>query len=412
MPGGSSAAKKKRPYRKPAYRRPAYRKRSTYRRIPARRPRRAIRRATPRRTMGNFKLHPFCLAQVNPFLPNAYGARVPDANTAASRAFFDVSTFSLGVGTAAKTMAYMALPWLSPALVGFNSGATATDWAAATTYQGSQGDASRYTAIKAQFRLARAVAHGVRLSSPVSPLNANGYVHLCLNPSCTGGATWSLPLSIDQMKDLPGYKRISLASLTTSPVIYTNRFMDQRAFEYSDVNDVPVADTGVFNSAANGWMSIIVALDGTYNANATAVQLNIENLVHYEGLTLAGSLYIGTDEPSPSSPALMNAVANYVGRSDPLKPDVGNGPGAVSAAGQERSGAREMVGTSNPSSAPSRAAGPQSRFDWQRAREQARRAARAIRDGYQAYQQARPYAQLAGDLVGLVAGADRPLLLG
>lgn len=304
----------------------------------------------------------------------------------------------------------MFLPWITNTVVATTSDTGASNWVIPATYGTAAGGgvASRCNSIQSQFRLARPVAHAVRISSPVSPLNANGYIHLCLNPVCTGGVTWTMPLSVDQMKDLPGYKRISLASLTTAPVIYSNRFLDQSAFNYEDVNDVVSADTGVFNSAGNGWMSIIVALDGTYNTNAPTNQVQIETLVHYEGITQAGSNFVGTDERSPSNPALMNFVANFVGGSDPLKPDVGVGAGAMSAAAQEQQAIRETVGKS-PSKSP---AGPQTRSQWQRARDYARRADRAIRDGYAFWRENQPYMQLAGDLAGLVAGADRPLLIG
>ena len=80
----------------------------------------------------------------------------------------------------------------------------------------------------------RPVAHGLRLSSPVSTTSATGYVHVCICAARTTKTTWDFPASISEMSNMAWYARYTLSQLTQKPILIVNKFLDSVANRYVD----------------------------------------------------------------------------------------------------------------------------------------------------------------------------------
>jgi len=127
----------------------------------------------------------------------------------------------------------------------------------------------------------RPVAHGIRITCPISPTTIQGELHLCLYPmSQATGSTWALPVNVSQMQRLPSYKRVPLAELTQKPMIYVNKYMDDTAFRYFDPNDTFLGNLGSGTNAfdfGNQWCCIVIAIENPYGSVTN--NLDIENSV-------------------------------------------------------------------------------------------------------------------------------------
>ena len=82
----------------------------------------------------------------------------------------------------------------------------------------------------------RSVAHGIKITCPLNLTTAAGYVHIASYTLNTQGkSTWALPTTVAGIQDLPGYKRVTLQSLTQNPLIVVNKFL--RDYKCLDVPD-------------------------------------------------------------------------------------------------------------------------------------------------------------------------------
>lgn len=89
------------------------------------------------------------------------------------------------------------------------------NWGA--TYAANSTNRSKRTAYDAAIELTRPVAHAVRLSCPLAPTQASGFVHMALATETNWGSTlWQFPNTVAQMSGCQHYKRVTLASLTQS----------------------------------------------------------------------------------------------------------------------------------------------------------------------------------------------------
>jgi len=315
------------------------RSRGNIRRAPRRRtraPRRVVRRRraplTRRRRKYNSpacacpsELTPsarFALAQLDPFEPRCQGAKIPDSNTMPSVANSDsqqdnsLIPATAGFVTAiAFRPAYNAATVTAPPLTG--SETTTVNWGNSTTQYASQ--RRNTSSYGNQFEAFRPVAHAIRISSSLSPTTASGFVHIGLSYESSFGnlnAIFQYPTTVPEMTGLSHYKRITLASITQSPLTVINKWIDERAFQYQDPYTLPTSTTTTANETANAfgfsWCNIIIMIEG---APAGLVSLSAEHLILTEALPKKNSVIMGTPA-APNSPGTMSAVSSMVGDID------------------------------------------------------------------------------------------------
>jgi len=205
--GGSSYARKRRSYRRAAPRRRA--------------PRMAPRVVVPK----------YFKAQMNAFDSGGYGVRIPDTNTAPSSAFYCYDEGSVSA-VLAKSNAIAFFPnaqkyaSTGTAGVGLTWTWNVANWTADTL------QTAKSSAVIANYTLARPVAHSVRLTCNGASSATTGFVHIALvsvNTLATTPNASNLPKNVTDMSSLPGYRRVTLSSLTENPLIISNRFLDESA---------------------------------------------------------------------------------------------------------------------------------------------------------------------------------------
>jgi len=301
---GSAAPRRRatrKSYRRKSYRRPSYRRRAPVRRrtLPMRRVPRPISK--------------FELGQINPFDKNVYGAKIPDSNTQPSTTSVaeDRVVFTGSATDMAQCKAFF--PNVSVAYVpSTDSSSSAWTWPAG--YGGSVNSSVR-AAFLASFSGIRPVAHGVRISSQAAPTSITGFVHVAVYPLETyGNTTWNLPVNLSQMAQLPWYRRYTIASLTQTPVIVVNKFLDCTATRYTDPgsqNANVATETGF--QFGSGWCVVLVAVEGQ---PVLASNLSVENLTHFEAIptfgTGSGSVF-GTSPAAPFNTQKLENVSRVGG---------------------------------------------------------------------------------------------------
>jgi len=298
----------------------AYRRRPSYRRRPVRR-RASVARVYPRRPapLGLTSLSktirkvPFLMAHIDPFLPVVRGVKVPDSNTMESDTALctDEYTGTITTGTNVKCFAFN--PSLTSTVVPSTEGAGAWTWPAAFA---SGVDVAQLSNIQAASTAYRTVSHGIRISCTLAPTTASGFVHIAVYaPSTYNTSTWPFPTTLSQMRDLPFYRKVTLASLTQSPLTVVNKFLDQTAFRYIDTTE---ATAGFANTSrgsfhiTHSWGTIFVALDGAPNASAA---IGVEMILHTETIAKAGA----TNNSSPAAPGnsrLMESAAHMAANTE------------------------------------------------------------------------------------------------
>lgn len=248
---------------------------------------------------------PFLMAQIDPFLPVVRGVKVPDANTMES------STVQIQDEVTLNTVVSTVNGWIfNPAVtshfVAGTNGASAWTWPA--TFGGGT-DVATLAQFQAAYTATRCVSHGIRLSCLLAPTTVTGFVHMAIYAPATYGApTWPFPTTIAAMRDLPHYRKVTLASLTQNPITIVNKFLDQTAFRYISSDET---NAGFINSGRSGfqvthsWASIIIAIEGAPTASA----LGVEVIQHHETLNRAGTSN-GASPAAAPAPTVMNAAAN------------------------------------------------------------------------------------------------------
>lgn len=257
----------------------------------------------------------FFVAQVNPFKKDAIGCRVPDESTAASSAFHVKDRLSVTVPTANGNMAGA---FFYPSSVNFcaTGDASSSSAIAWPINYGNTQAVSKRASVQASYSVVRSVAHGIKITCPLNLTTAAGYVHIASYTLNTQGkSTWALPTTVAGIQDLPGYKRVTLQSLTQNPLIVVNKFLDQTAFKYTDPNSDEFAgqtSRGNFH-APMSWQGIMMLCEG-HGAAAGTVVLDVENMLHLEGQTLYGA--VASDESAePADAAAFDATCETVGSS-------------------------------------------------------------------------------------------------
>jgi len=306
--------------RRSVRKRTSVRRRRTYTRSAPRRARR-----TYRRSMAKCKcpaeLTPgakFALAQLDPFEPTALGAKVPDSNTIPSIASSDVDIVTLAAPAVNNNLLATAF---APSIT--SSINTATEGAGAVTWTTTYAARRNATNITASIEAYRPVAHAVRLSCPLAPTAAGGFVHIGIDVesrvNSAAANTYDYPTTIAQMSGLAHYKRVTLASLTQTPLTVINKWIDDSGFRYDDPRSAyATAGSGsapnptVFNFQQS-WGVIIVMIEGQQATGGAP--LSAEHLLLSEYLPRKDSFLIGS-QAAPNSPALLSATSRMVGEHD------------------------------------------------------------------------------------------------
>lgn len=298
-------------------RRSVRRRRSAPRRTAYRRPVRRYRRTTykskcvcpPQRILPPSTK--FALAQLDPFDPKVFGAKVPDSNTIPSIANQDIDI--LAIPTTAGQLAGRAYrPRYTFGEVVPTYAASNLVWDPA--YGGGQNRQKR-TQLGSVAEVIRPVAHAVRLSCPLASTSATGFVHIGLSvESNLGVTTWQYPTTVAEMANLAHYKRITLASLTQTPITAINKWVDDSGFMYRAVASRDGAETAnnIEIQTEVGWAAIIVMIEG---APASSAALSVEHCLLSEFIPDKNSVIIGT-AAAPSEPAVMSATATMMGEQE------------------------------------------------------------------------------------------------
>jgi len=247
----------------------------------------------------------FVLAQLDPFDASALGAKIPDSNTLPSIANSDIDIVNMSMSGTATDLVVRAF---RPSYTWGHVGATGTppSWGAAWTTN-SPSDRSKRTPYLAAVELTRPVAHALRISSPLAPTSATGFVHIGLATESTfGEVTWQYPTSLAQMSGLQFYKRVTLASLTQSPLTVINKWLDDTAFRYNSPAStyVETASHSTFQTD-NSWATIIVMVEG---APVSTTCLSCEHLLLSEGIPKKDGVIIGS-QAAANSPQIISAVS-------------------------------------------------------------------------------------------------------
>jgi len=313
----------------------AYRRRPAYR---ARYARRSYRRSAASTRMRRAEAchcetaltagDKFVLVQADPFEPKFGGAKVPDSSTIPSIA--TPVTASLSCITGAATQANWNAAWaFYPTLAGTQIAAVGTSTSAVTWTGAVAYDFPQTSSYIAQFEVYRPVAHGIRLSCPFAPTSTTGFVHVALAvetsynaASATAAAQYlQLPTSINEISGYPYYKRVTLASLTQSPLTIINKWTDETAFRYSnpDVNQqASTGATGMTFHIPYSWGTLVVMVEG-YSSVTTAsnpqIPLQAEVILHTEAIPTKTSTILG-NTAAASEPQLMSAVSQAVANTD------------------------------------------------------------------------------------------------
>ena len=175
-----------------------------------------------------------------------------------------------------------------------------------------------YSAFIAQMEAVRPVAHAVRVVSQLAPTTATGFVHIGLSVESfyNSPTTWQFPTTVNQMTGLSYYKRVTLASLTQTPLTVINKWIDERGFHYQDAQQGVTLATGagpeVSSPFGGDWAVIVILIEG---APVSPSPLSAEHLFMSESIPKKDSLLIGT-QAAPNSPGIMSAVSTMQGDTD------------------------------------------------------------------------------------------------
>lgn len=315
----------------------AYRRRTPSRRRATRRSGRPTRRVSRRRSTATRRRnvvprnpqpcvcpgeltpsHKFIMAQLDPFDPVAAGAKIPDSTSMPSIAHVDVDVQNLTSGGTNTLAAWAFRPNYTGGTIIAAAATGSVTWPTlADTAQII--DRTKRTKYLEAMELTRPVAHAIRLTSAVAPTTATGFVHIGLASetlqSYLDGANnrFDYPRNIAQMSNLQHYKRITLASLTQSPITTINKWLDDTGFRYQATKSRLSLETTAgglppaFLHTDYGWATIIVMVE---SAPVNAGVLSVEHLLMSEGIPDKEGVLIGTQAATANSGVM--AAANHV----------------------------------------------------------------------------------------------------
>jgi len=254
----------------------------------------------------------FLLAQGDPFDPKALGAKIPDSNTQPSIAIPCQELYSQNGAAASNAYCIAFLPSLTSSIV-VPSAIAAASWTWSPAF-GNANSWNKATDVIAACEAVRPVAHGLRISSSIAPTTATGFVHLALAvETINTGTTWQYATTTAQMGGYSWYKRVTVASLTQSPITIINKYVDETAFRYLGPDSTP----GVAGATGNtfqiplSWGALLVAVEGCTTANP----LQFEMMLMLEAIPKNTGVMAGSTAAS-YSPTILGAVAGVGAQTD------------------------------------------------------------------------------------------------
>lgn len=239
-------------------------------------------RTLTRKRVGPVKgLHPFVVAQANPFHHGAIGVKVPDLNNLPSCTMLARNMYTLsGSTTTGVAGVFGTLPKYAHDISKAAGSPTPSTWqwnslTTSPTFQ----SLDQYVPMYTEYGLVRCAAHGVRIMCGSNDTNTQGFVHIALVGMPTVSSGWTLPTSLTDMRNQIVYKKLTVAQLAMEPYIFANRFLDETAFAYRlpQAEHQVSADTSQWHTQ-NQWGHIVIALEGAV-ANTT---VSVEAIHHYE----------------------------------------------------------------------------------------------------------------------------------
>jgi len=251
----------------------------------------------------------FLLAQADPFDPRALGGKIPDSSTQPSIpiACQELHTPLMAINDV-NCVAY--LPAVTNSIV---TGVPAAGlWAWPINFGGTANWVKRADVVTA-VEVARPVAHGIRLSSSVAPTAATGYVHIAIAVEAINGVTsWQWPTTVAGLSGYTWYKRITLASLTQTPITIINKYVDETAFRYLAQDGAPGA-SGSANTfhVPLSWGALLVCCEGPPSASPVQVEM----LLHLEAIPKNTGVLSGSSAAA-TSPGLLAGAAALGARTD------------------------------------------------------------------------------------------------
>jgi len=265
----------------------------------------------------------FFRAQVDPFNRDTIGVRVPDASTTPSSAVYCYDTTSLQLTAGSTTGAACAMVF-TPSLKVMNmistvNTNTATTFNWGTNFTGFAGPTSKLANLINSYNVYRPVAHGIRISCAGAATATTGFLHIGLVSLDTFGATGIqslnyMPTSISDMQSLQSYRKVTLSSLTQNPLVVVNKYFDQTAWRYTDINSNEYAQAAAPSEfqLPQSWMAIIIAAEGHGLAAATQI-VSVECINHIECCSKPNA--VNPDSPAePANSRLMEATSCAVGQ--------------------------------------------------------------------------------------------------
>jgi len=248
----------------------------------------------------------FALAQIEPFNVKSNGAKIPDSNSMPSIATTDCEVISVAT-TAGNLSATAFRPAYTWGTVNSTPGASAVTWA--LTYGGGINRTNR-TNFLAAVELTRPVAHAIKLVSSLAPTTTTGFVHIGIsNETSFGETTWTYPTTVAEMSGLQHYQRITLASLTQTPYIVINKWLDDTGFRYRAPGSTYVQQPDINAQATfqtdGGWGTIVVLIEG---APASASAISVEHILLTENIPQKNGVFHGT-QAATDSPSTMAATS-------------------------------------------------------------------------------------------------------
>lgn len=270
------------------------------------------------------------LSQIDAFDPRVVGVKIPDSNTTPSVGVMVSDDFNLSTLPNNFASCYAFQPSVASCMITAVPG-TVNSWVWPASYAGNTISA-KSSAIGTNYDLYRPVAHGVRISSSLSTQSATGFVHIAVYPSRTTKGTWDFPQNLANLSECMWYTRITVSSLTQTPYVIQNKFLDCTAQRYVDtggdaggnkVGDNPgslTASEGRYGrvQVANEWCTILIAIEGATVGGVLTVPISAETLVHYEALPAPGGVQVG----APASIFDQNdlaAASVLAAQSDPVQ---------------------------------------------------------------------------------------------
>jgi len=273
----------------------------------------------------------FVMLQSDPFDTKYFGAKIPDSSTLPSISTPVQYNQALTTTTAAADNPSLAHAWAFypstniATCVAQGTTSSAWDWNGAGS---SRIDAPQYSAFRTQFEAFRPTAHAIRLSCPFAPTSTTGFVHIAIATETvytSGGASAvhfaNLASNLGELSGYSFYKRVTLASLTQSPITLINKWTDETAFRYQSPwaaeNGTSGGNPLTFHIPWS-WGTLIVAVEGASTVTTggqTITPLQAEVVLHTECIPDKTSTLLGSTAAA-YAPAMLSAVSSAVANTD------------------------------------------------------------------------------------------------